>query len=109
MIPSAHRHLVFPFNVVTMAGKYIELMGLSPPNSQDCSVYDVHGLWQAIGKEKYSELLQVVVSRNGILFPRLIVDAQKRPFAKRVGYPIVILHHAWVSKEEIDERLNGLA
>ena len=91
-----------------MADRYLKLMEIVPPLQQQCRDFDIREVEESIIGPDYSELRQMIIDRENILFPYPAVHDQGRPFLKGRLYLIAAFHQAGLSLKEVAQRLDVL-
>lgn len=102
----AHRALDYRMSLMSVADKYLQMMGIAAPKGQLCCEYDIYNVRKEVGEVKYSTINRLILDRE-ILFPRPI-EGQGRPFPKGEQYLVAAFHHAQIPKDIVVEKLDAL-
>ncbi|KAI4191060.1 MAG: hypothetical protein L6R41_000375 [Letrouitia leprolyta] len=101
------RALDFRMGQMTTADDYMRAMQIPLPHGKLCHEFDVRGVVQGVGEEKYEDIYGTIRARK-ILFPSPVED-QGRPFTKGIDYLVAAIHLAKLDKATTIGKLDALA
>ncbi|KAL8716210.1 MAG: hypothetical protein Q9220_000115 [cf. Caloplaca sp. 1 TL-2023] len=99
--------LEYRMNQMAAADTYVRDMGIPKPKDLSCYEYDIRGIVEEVGEEKYRTILAAIY-RRPVLFPKPVED-QGRPFNKGKRYLIAAIHFANLDTSLIESKLDTLA
>ncbi len=81
-------------------------MDIHPPKGSSCYEYDVRSVCKEVDETEFSTIAQLIRDRT-VLFPMPVHD-QGRAFSKPREYLTAAFHHAEVSKDDVEGKLDQL-
>ena len=106
-LENAYKQIRYRVEQMSTADSYLKAMNVPPPKGLQCFEYDTNHVDDEVEKSKYT-MLQDMIAAHRCLFPRSC-SQQGHRFWKGKRYLMAAFHHAGLSKEEVQQKIDELA